>query len=492
MFLSPLALVPAGGCLAALLLAWALAGCTLGPDYPPPVVELPQQWQNPSPLDPTASPSPRDWTNLFSDAQLGALIERALQDNFEVKMAAARLRQARARQRMVHSAGTAEIDLTGEGNRSQRSANVSNGASGAQNFFQLGFDASWELDIFGGARRANEGAAARLAVADEEANSVRLSLAAEVARTYLELRGTQQRLLIAEKNLAVQNQTLVWMREREQSGFGTRLEVVQTETQLALNQARLPELAQGIVERNYQLCLLLGLPPGALATELTATAPWPPQPTVRPPELPSELLRRRPDIRRAERELAAATADIGVAVAELFPRFTLEGLLGLQSTGLGALLSSNSRYWSAGPSVRWSLFNGGRVKAAIALNEARRDEVELNYQQTVLAALTEVERLLSRQRHQEQVVQTLTRAVQSATQAFDQADGRYRMGLATYLEVLQSQRALFVAQDQQLLSRQELATQQVALFKALGGGWQSVHGAAQHQQSPPPGAGDSQ
>jgi NodT family efflux transporter outer membrane factor (OMF) lipoprotein len=485
-FFSPIC---SGWWLVALVLGWALTGCTLGPDYQPPGDDLPQQWQNRPSADAMDLTPGLDWAVLFHDPQLGVLIERALQGNFEAKKVAARLRQARARQRMVHSAAMAEMDLSAEGTRSQRSANVGNGSSEAQNLFQLGFDAGWELDIFGGVRRADEAATARLAAAGEEGHDVRLSLAAEVARTYLELRGTQQRLASAEKNLDLQGQTLELIRERELGGFGTRLDVLQAETQYALSQAQLPVLTQGIVELNYQLCLLLGLPPGGLAGELTATGTLPLQPALRPAGLPSDLLRRRPDIRRAERELAAATAEIGVTVAELFPRFTLEGLLGLQSNALGSLLSSTSRYWSAGPSVRWSLFNGGRVKAAIALNEARRDEARLHYQQTVLAALAEVESLLSRQLHQEQVLRSLTAAVRSATQAFEQADGRYRMGLATYLDVLQSQRALFAAQDQQLFSRQQLATQQVALFKALGGGWQEFQSSS---DSPQPGAGDPQ
>jgi NodT family efflux transporter outer membrane factor (OMF) lipoprotein len=321
-------------------------------------------------------------------------------------------------------------------------------------------------------RRSVEAAGARLAATAEGRRDVLVSLEAEVARNYLELRGSQQRLRAARENVGIQERTLYLARGRQESGLGNRLEVAQAETQLALTRAQLPPLENSAGTSIYSLSLLLGLPPRALEKELAPTAPLPARPAWLPETLPSDLLRRRPDIRRAERQLAAATADIGVATAELFPRFSLTGLLGLQSASLGDLISAGSRYWTVGPTVSLPLFDAGRARADIDFNRERQEEALAAYEKTVLAALGEVESALLGLSRETETFRSLADAVRSGQRAVELASGRYRAGISDILSLLQSQTALYLSQDQLIQSEQRLALFQVALFKALGGGWE--------------------
>lgn len=465
----------------AALLSWGLisllAACApVGPDYQPPHPDLPTTWRatGAQPTSQTESAMLGQWWIRFNDPLLDSLIKRATAANLDAKIAAARVRQARAQYRLTTAAAAPTVDVSGAYSNIRRSGNASGSNSGTtQDLFQAGFDAGWELDIFGGARRAKETAAALLAAAGEERNDVLISLNAEVARNYLELRGSQQRLATADRTLAVQEQNLALARGRLDSGFGNQLEVVQAETQLALTRAQLPPLQNNIGQARNLLALLLGLPPGALDGELATVAPLPQPPELLPATLPSELLRRRPDIRRAERQLAAATAEIGVATAELFPRFSLSALLGLQSNSLSTLVSAGSRYWTVGPTLSWSLFDAGRARANIDLNKGRREEAEAVYEKTVLTALSEVENALQALQREAETRQTLAAAVASAERAVELASGRYRAGLSDFLEVLQSQSALYQSRDQLVQSEQQLDQDLVALYKALGGGWDS-------------------
>lgn len=456
-------------------IAALLAACApVGPTYQPPGSDLPaaRSGTGAESASPLGDEELGHWWTLFNDPRLDSLIQRAVAANPDVRIARARILQARAQYRLTTAAAAPAVGVSGDYSNSRRSENAGSSSAGTtQDLFQAGFDAGWEIDIFGGARRAAEAAEARLAAAGENSNDVLVSLEAEVARNYLELRSNQQRLLTARQNLAAQEKTLELVRGRRQIGLGNQLEVAQAETQLALAKAQLPPLENGIGQGVYRLALLLGLPPQALTGELSATAPLPVLPSRLPETLPSELLRRRPDIRRAERQLAAATADIGVATAELFPRFSLTGLAGLQSTSLSDLLSSGSRYWTVGPTVRWPLFDGGRVRANIDLNQGRREEAQAVYEKTVLTALGEVETALLAQAREEETRRPLAEAVAAGERALDLARGRYRGGLAGFLDVLLGERALYLAQDQLLLSEQRLALNRVALFKALGGGW---------------------
>jgi multidrug efflux system outer membrane protein len=451
------------------ILASVCAACTpVGPDYQPPRQDLPVDWQEPG-IDsgsPTGEATLEHWWTLFNDPLLESLINRASLANYDLKIAVSRIIQARAQYIFARGAMAPSADISGSYVYTDRS-------SGAhRDLYQIGFDSGWEIDIFGGVRRAVESAQASFEAAQENRNDVLISLQAEVTRNYLEFRGSQQRLTTAENNLAAQQLSYELARERQASGFGTGLDVAQAKTLLELIKSQIPVLKENIGQAGYRLDLLLGLAPGTLAEELADRGVLPVPPTSLPGVLPSELMRRRPDIRSAERQLAAATADIGVAVAQLYPQFSLTGLVGQRSISLNTLLNSNNRYWTIGPSVNWSLFDGGRTRAGIELNRARRDEAQYNYEKTVLAALADVESSLLAFNREAEVNRSLIAATNAAQQAVDLASGRYRDGLSGMLDLLLSERALYQSQDQLILSSQKLETNLVALFKALGGGWE--------------------
>lgn len=460
-------------------LAVMLTACApVGPDYTPPQSQVPVAWSGSGGQGPSVEVEDlAHWWTLFDDPLLNSLMQRALAANHDLRVAEARILQARAQYRMITAVAAPAIGASGAYTDTRRGENVSGSGSGTtQDLFQAGLDAGWELDLFGGARRAAEGAQARLDSVAESRSEVLLSLPAELARNYLELRAFQQRTDAARDNLVLLDKTLEMARGRLGIGLASQVEVSQAETQLALGKALPPPLETGKGQAIYRISLLLGLEPAALVEELSAPLPLPSGSFELPRILPSDLLRRRPDIRRAERQLAAATADIGVATAELFPRLSLTGLVGLQSADLGDLLSAGSRYWTVGPSVRWSLFNGGRVRANIDLGEARRQEVQVLYEKTVLGALAEVEASLLALEREEQATRALEQALASALQSVELATGRYRAGLEGYADVLLAQRALYQSRDQLLQSRQRRSQNYVALFKALGGGWDQGSG----------------
>lgn len=447
-----------------------LSGCAaVGPEYQPPQPEVPAGWhESPADRAPAVGDAHDRWWILFRDPLLDSLVMRAAAANHDLKRAAARIREARAER--VIAAATGSVSGTAEASHSRRSDNGSS-SGGNQDLFQIGFDAVWELDIFGGVRRAVESADATLAASEEELRDVLVSLQAEVARNYLELRGSQKRLATTRKNIATQERTVEVVRGRYQMGLGNELDLVQAETQLALTRATVPALEASSRQSMHQLALLLGQNPVSLIEELSQAAAVPLAPARIPVDLPSELLRQRPDLRAVERRLAAATADIGVATADLFPRFSLPAMVGLQSTGLGSLISSGSRYWSVGPVVNLALFDQGRIRAGIEISEARRDAVLAEYQQTVLAAFAEVENGLVAFAKEQETLEILGEAVSSSEKAVTMSTGLFEAGLTDFLNVLQSERALYQSEDQLAQSEQRLNLALVAICKALGGGW---------------------
>ncbi|MDK9705775.1 MAG: efflux transporter outer membrane subunit [Desulforhopalus sp.] len=448
-----------------------LAACTaVGPNYQPPPQEMPQQWNAATPvIDPTPGRTSAKWWSVFNDPLLESLIAEATAANPSLRKAEARIREARAQRIIAGASGS--LDASGGASTSRRSDNTGS-TGGRQDLFQLGFDAGWELDLFGGVQRAKEAAEANLAASHEDMRDVLVSLQAEVASNYLDLRGNQSRLVTTRNNIAAQEKTVELVRGRFQMGLGNELDLMNAETQLALTKAALPALQRSIQQAMHQLAILLGQAPASLTSRLskeTGDLQVPPQIPV---NLPSELLRQRPDIRAAERRLAAATAEIGVATAELFPKFSLSGLLGLQSRNLSDLISSGSRYWSIGPTLSLPLFDQGRIRAGIEIGKARRDQALAEYQGTVLAALAEVENALVAFAAEQDTQGILTKAVASGKKAVTTANGMYEAGLTGFLDVLQSERALYQSEDQLAQSRQRLTLSLVAIFKALGGGWQ--------------------
>lgn len=448
------------------------AGCAaVGPTYQPPQPEIPGGWHDPAAtISPQVDPELHAWWTLFNDPLLDALIVKTTATNRELRRAEAGIRAARA-QRIV-AAATGTLDASGLSTHSRRSENSSSSSDETQNLFQLGFDAAWELDLFGGVRRAVEAADASLAASHEDWRAVLVTLQAEVARNYLEMRGSQRRRAAAMGNIATQEKTVALVRGRFEMGLGNELDLVQAQTQLALTRAVIPPLDRSIRQAMHRLAILAGQPPASFIALLTGAGVGPVAPPRLPVNLPAETVRQRPDIRAVERRLAAATAEIGVATADLFPKFSLNALLGLRSSSLGDLVTAGSRYWSIGPTLNLSLFDQGQRRATVKINEARRDGLLAEYEQTVLTALAEVEDGLVAFAHEQTTGQILAEAIVSGEKAVNIANGLYEAGLTDFLDVLQSEQALYQSQDQLAQSDQRLTLAMVAIFKALGGGWQ--------------------
>ena len=302
--------------------------------------------------------------------------------------------------------------------------------------------------------------------------NVLVTLLAEVARNYLEVRGSQTRLAVAEKNIFTQQQALEIAKARYSAGLSSELDVAQAQAQLATTEAGVPLLQTSMRQAIHQLGVLLGQPPESLLDELLATAPIPSGPPEVPAGLPSDLLRRRPDIRQAEQELAAATARIGVATANLFPRFFLTGAVGQASVDASDFFQSSSRFWSVGPTITWPVFTAGRLRAQVEIQNARQEQAAIRYEKTVLTALQDVESALVAYSKEQITRDSLIQAVKANRQAVDIANELYMRGLVDFLNVIISQRSLNFAEDQLAQSAQRVSSNLVALYKALGGGWE--------------------
>lgn len=472
-------------CLPVLFLA-LLAGCAVGPDYRPPKAEVPPAWDGQAAVTAaqasktTADPVTLvEWWQAFNDPTLSALVEMAIRSNLDVRQAEARIRQARAARGVAGAPLWPQVDASALYQKSQGSSQTGGGGglatvgAAVRELFQVGLDASWELDIFGGTRRGLEAATADLRAAVEDRRDVLITLAGDVGTNYLNLRGFQQQIAIARKNLETQKKTADITHRRFEAGFVSRLDVANADAQVATTEAQIPLLESAARAAIYSLGVLLGREPAALAKELSIESPIPPTPPEVPVGLPSDLVRRRPDIRRAEAQVHAAAARIGVATADLFPRFFLTGSFGFSSNDLTRLGNvSSSRFWSFGPSVTWPVFAGGRLRANVEVQKALQEQALIAYQKTVLTALQDVETALVAYAKEQEHRQSLVEAVASNRQAVDLAMKLYVAGRTDFLNVLNAERSLFATEDALTQSTRTLGTNLIALYKALGGGWE--------------------
>jgi NodT family efflux transporter outer membrane factor (OMF) lipoprotein len=461
---------------------------TVGPDYATPQTAVPAQWSETPEPGITSGESRLEltrWWTVFNDPEIDSLVERAVASNKDLQAAGARIREARALQIIASAGAYPAVAASGAYTRSRDSGNSDSSRSGGgddEDLFDAGFDANWEIDVFGGVRRSVEAASADISASEEDYNNVLVTLLAEAARNYIELRGSQLRISIARENIGSQEQTLELAQARLEAGLGSELEVAQAKAQLATTEAQIPALETSMKQSIHRLGVLLGQHPGALLDELSASKPMPVTPPEVPVGLPSELLRRRPDIRQAERELAAQTARIGVAVADLFPRFFLTGALGLQSANLSDFVSSGSRFWSIGPSFSWPVFSAGQIRANIRLQEIRQEQALISYEQVVLTSLEEVENALVSYGREQAARRSLAQSVESNRRSVEISNELYAKGLVDFLNVLVSQRSLYQSEDALAQSDQRVLTNLAALFKALGGGWEI--GSIQDRQKP--------
>jgi outer membrane protein, multidrug efflux system len=457
------------------LLLMALLGCSVGPNYHSLKMEVPKQWiELPASgvSSGTATAQVSSWWTTFGDSQLNSLIDRAVQSNTDLRIAAARIREARALRGVAAADAFPTVDASGKYSRSRSSENQPGGGTGTDtDWFIMGFDASWEIDVFGGMRRKVEAADADIAVAEEKRRDVLITLLSDVAQNYLELRGNQLRIAITRENIVAQRKTVELTEGRYGVGLSNELEVAQARAQLAATESQIPTLETAVKRDIHRLGVLLGQQPGILLEELSVEAPIPPTPPDVPAGLPSDLLRRRPDIRRVERELAATTARIGVATAELFPKFFLTGVIGQESVSMSDFASPASRFWSVGPTISWRLLDGGRIRANIKAQDARQEQALGLYEKTVLIALEDVENALVAYSKEKETRRALSDSVEANTRAVNIANELYSKGLTDFLNVLVSQRSLFQSQDALAQSNQKVSSNLVALYKALGGGW---------------------
>lgn len=456
------------------------AGCVVGPDFARPdsgmqAAELTPSAEFAGTVRPSGGAVPASWWTLFNDPQLTNLQSRALATNLDLQVAATRIEQARAQLGIVSADLLPTVSTGASYAREALSDHGKFAALGApstpSDFWQLGFDANWEIDLWGRARRAREGTLATLDAVVYEREAIRVSLSAEVARTFLQLRGTQAELKIAEENRAVAERTLGLAESRERNGIATRFETSSARAQLAGVKALVPELTRRRDAQMNALALLLGEPPRTFDAQLRSAMPLPVLPTDVPVGVSSELAHRRPDILRAEAQLHAATADIGVAKADFYPRVGLRGRLGVEAFEFGDLSSWDSRFFSVGPTVFLPIFQGGRLTQRLALNESRQKTAALAYRQTVLRAWHEVDNALDAWAAQQSQQAELQIAYEQSSEALRVAERGYQEGASDYLGVLTAQRNLLLSQTLLNRSATGATLAVVNLYKSLGGGW---------------------
>lgn len=462
------------------LLALFAASCSVGPDFRPPAGRMPEQWASPlqAGLDASSADPERAWWKQFHDPKLDDLVQRAVAGNTDVAEAVARVRAARALRSGSVAGFFPKLDTSAEYSRLQIS-----GATGSQpvlassrefDNYSVGFDSTWEIDVFGGQRRSLEKTSAELEAAGADLHAALVSVLGEVARNYMEMRSLQARVAIAEQNAASQLQTLDLVRWRFDAGLAGALDVEQASYNRDETRSRVPALAIQLAAARHRLAVLLGLEAGALDAELAAAAPLPAVPASVSVGIPAELLRRRPDVVAAEERLAAATAAIGVATADLYPKLSLSGSFSVSASDIANLDAVAAHGFNVGPTLRWNLFDAGRLRSIVNVRSAEAEAALAAWQTTVLTAGEEVENALVAFVRERERRDRLADAREAARRALDLARLQYENGLVDFQRVLEGQRSVFVFEESLAASEASVRTNVVALYKALGGGWQDV------------------
>jgi len=455
------------------VLALVAAGCkAVGPDYVPPALTLPPAWGAAAvpPASTNDAAALSQWWTVFNDPVLSEFVERAQHNNLNVRQAEARLRQARAERSLARAERLPTVDANASASRSRSSEKAGSGRTTSG--YNAGFDASWEADLFGAKRRADESAEASLEAAREDLRDVLVSLVSEVALNYVSCRAYQIRLDITETNLAAQTETYAITRWRQQANLVTQLDVDQARVSLEQTRAGIPALKTGRDEAVHELATLLGEAPAALQPLLTRGLPSVP---VAEKELavgvPADVVRRRPDVRKAERELAAQTAEIGRAEAARYPDLTLSGTVGLEALKKGDLFAWGARTASGALTAGWTLFDGGQIRQKVAVQTAMQEEKLGAYEASVLTALKEVENALVAYANEQDRRRALRDAEEAGRSAFKLARDKYASGLVDFQTVLSTQQSLLTVQDTLASSEAEVTSDLIRLYKALGGGW---------------------
>lgn len=463
----------------------ALIGCNVGPTYHCPDVSVPCEWHSPIPdeMEPASSPDNFVWWEGLNDPVLNSLIERASVYNLDLQLAASRILQSRAERKAKNGDIYPHIDASANYDHVYYSKDaLVNGLLGTAcpikdhvrrnvDFFEIGFDAEWEIDLFGVVRHEMKALEALEDASKENFCDVWITLSAEVAKNYIELRSLQKRLEIIDKSIGSQQESVQLITALVDRGILSEFDLRAVEGQLNAFTAQRPLIHLGINKTIHHLSILLGYSPGDLSQELLESSRLPELPSCKPIGVPSELLRRRPDIRKAERELAAATERIGVAIASLFPRFSLRGFIGDISTHAGSLFSPASGTWMAGPQLLVPIFNSKLLLQEVNYNKLLTQQSIYRYQKTVLLALEETENAISSYHFELERNRHLTEAYQANRKALDLMKDLSARGLKNEIDYLEMEKALFNAEGALLQSQVELLIHYVSLYKALAGGW---------------------
>ncbi len=460
-----------------------LTGCTVGSDYQSPKPSLPAKFSEPAAsgtLNNSTSVPLDKWWTAFQDQSLDALMSEASSHAPNLAMADARIREARALRRIANADKYPTLDASGFYSRNHGSLNVPIGIPPGglgpeqdSDLWDAGFDASWEIDVFGSIKRRVESATAALQAELAARQDIALSLFAEIARNYIELRSLQRQLSIIRDDLSVQSTTLSLVQAQFAAGLSSSRDVASAKANVSSAEALIPPLISDQHAAIYRIAVLIGRNPEDLLAELSVSSS---NQTVAAPDvpvgLPSDLLRRRPDIVVAERQLAAATARIGAAKADLYPHFYLTGLAGLESLNFGSLFNIASGYYDVGPGITWKVFDAGKIRAQVLAERARTDEAAAAYQTTVLNALKEVETALVAYGQAKARHDSLASEIAADRTNLDLAHQLYDRGIEDFFPVLDAENNLDTAEYDLAASDRETDTSLIALYKSLGGGWE--------------------
>ncbi|MET4170278.1 multidrug efflux system outer membrane protein [Bradyrhizobium sp. LA6.1] len=466
------------GAFAAIPLALAVGACAVGPDYMPPLVAVPSKWSSADRLQPAAAPVLARWWMRLNDPLLNALIDEAVLDNRDVAIARARVREARASYRQTAGALFPTVRGTSSVTDQKSGPNLaSEGVPASIPAFsqdQAGFDASWEIDIFGKYQRGAEVAGYGVEAADEQLRVTLLTLIGDVASNYAMARGYQARLALARRTAAAQRETTELTGTRFEAGGASAIDLANAKGQMSTTEAAIPGLEASYAGIVHRLSVLIGQAPGSLMKLMSRNIPIPRPRLPMPIGIPADILMSRPDIQQAERVLAQATARIGQAEAARYPTISLTGNISTTGLKVGDLAKNSSIGWSVGPTLSAPIFNGGQLQAAVEFGQAQRDQSFTQYQAAVLKGLEEVENAIVALAQERIRLGKLSVSVESYRQAATLSRALYRNGSTSFFTVLDAERSLYSAEDALVQSRIALATDYIALNKALGGGWDSV------------------
>ncbi len=453
-----------------------VSGCAVvGPDYKKIAPDVPSNWHSGLTHGLVLSPAHDDhmalakWWTFLKDPVLEQLEQETLRNNLNLKEAFEKINEARALRGMAFSSLFPVLDGKASVTKSRSSKNTGSGK--VSNFYRAGLDANWELDLFGGVRRKIEAADADLEGLKDSYEGVMVSLTAEVGLNYVDVRTFQARLKAAESNLAAQQHTYDLNKSRYQAGLIDELAVQQSLYNLEQTRSLIPQLKNGLSTSMNRLSVLIGRKPGNLEKKLSTTESVPEIPISIAVTVPAEAMRQRPDVRQAERKLAAATARIGVAKADLYPKFTLTGSIGLESMTSDNFLKWGRHTFSTGPSISWNLFDANAIRRNIDVQDSRTKQALIHYQSTVLNALEEVENALDSFAKEQERRKALFFAMKAAKRAAVVAEDRFNAGLIDFSNVLDAQRSLLSFQDKLAVSEGSVISDLIRLYKALGGGW---------------------